>query len=154
MSGLGSHKLRRRRPFHKAKIPPRLRQPHQTARIVLKTPISFPVQEKYKKRNETLEGVEEIRGEDDRGVHLEQPAEDEDPDPTLLQDIDQRQLDEVEEIAGIVHDEKGEDVEVVEPESTEDKDAVEDVADLPHVSTGKAKDRIIYRNDLGKDGQT
>ena len=39
--------------------------------------------------NETLEGVEEIRGEDDRGVHLEQPAEAEDPDPTLLQDVDQ-----------------------------------------------------------------
>ena len=86
----------------KAKIPPRLRQPHQTERMVLKIPISFPIQEKYKKRNETLEGVEEIRGEDDRGVHLEQPAEDEDPDPTLLQGIDQRQLDEAEEIAGIV----------------------------------------------------
>ena len=55
----------------------------------MKIPISFPVQEKYKKRSETLEGVEEIRGEDDRGVYLEQPAEDEDPDPTLLQDIDQ-----------------------------------------------------------------
>ena len=27
-----------------------------------------------------LEGVEEINGEDDRGVHLEQPAEDEGPD--------------------------------------------------------------------------
>ena len=53
-------------------------------------------------------------------------------------------------IAGIVHDEKGEDVEVVEPGSTEDKDAVDDVADLPHVSTGKAKDGIVYRNDLGK----
>ena len=84
--------------IRKAKTP-RLRQPHQTERIVLKIPISFPVQEKYKKRNETLEGVEEIRGEDDRGVHLEQPAEDEDPDPTLLQGIDQRQLDEVEENA-------------------------------------------------------
>ena len=47
----------------------------------MKIPISFPVQEKYKKRTETLEGVEEIRGEDGRGVHLEQP---EDPDPTLL----------------------------------------------------------------------
>ena len=53
-------------------------------------------------------------------------------------------------IAGIVHDEKGEDVEVAEPGSTEDKDAVDDVADLPHVSTGKAKDGIVYRNDLGK----
>ena len=101
--------------IRKAKIPPRPRQPHQTERIVLKIPISFPVQEKHKKRNETLEGVEEIRGEDDSGVHLEQPAEDEDPDPTLLQDIDQRQLDEAEEIAGIEHDEKGEDVEVVGP---------------------------------------
>ena len=70
-------------------------------------------------RNETLEGVEEISGEDDRGVHFQQPADDEDPDPTLLQDIDQRLL---EEIAGIVHDEKGEDVEVVEPGSKEDKD--------------------------------
>ena len=98
--------------IRKAKIPPRLAR-HQTERIVLKIPISFPVQEKYKKRNETLEGVEEIRGEDDRGVHLEQPADDEDPDPTLLQDIDQGQLDEVEVIAGIVHNEKGEDVEVV-----------------------------------------
>ena len=42
------------------------------------------------------------------------------------------------------------DVEVVEPGSPEDKGAVDDVADLPHVSTGKAKDGIIYRNDLGK----
>ena len=136
--------------IRKAKIPPRLRQPHQTERIVLKIPISFPVQDKHKKRNETLERVEDIRGEDDRGVHLEQPAEDEDPDPTLFLNIDQGQLDEVEEIAGIAHDEKGEDVEVVEPGSTEDKDAVVDVADLPHASTGKAKDGIIYRNDLGK----
>ena len=57
-----------------------------------------------------------------------------------MQDIDQRQLDEVEEIAGIVHDEKGEDVGVVEPGSKEDKDAVEDVADLPHVyQQGKPK---------------
>ena len=136
--------------IRKAKIPPRLRQPHRTERIVLKIPISFPIQEKYKRRNETIEGVEEISGEDDRGVHLEQPAEDEDPDPTLLQDIDQRQLDEVEEIAGIVHDEKGEDVEVLEPGSKEDKDTVEDVTDLPHISTGKAKDCIIYRNHLGK----
>ena len=29
--------------IRKAKIPPRLRQPHQTERIVLKIPISFPV---------------------------------------------------------------------------------------------------------------
>ena len=49
-----------------------------------------------------------------------------------------------------MHDEKGEDIEVVEPRSKEEKDAVEDVADLPHVSTRKAKDGIIYRNDLGK----
>ena len=81
----------------------------------MKIPISFPVQAKYKKRNETLEGVEGIRGEDDGGVHLEQPTKNKNPDPTLLQDIDQGQLDEVEEIVGIVHDEKGEDVEVVEP---------------------------------------
>ena len=60
-----------------------------------------------------------------------------------MQDVDQRQLDEVEEIAGIVRGETGEDVEVVEPGSAEDKDAVDDVADLPHVSTGKAKDGII-----------
>ena len=116
----------------------------------MKIQISFPVQEKYKTRNETLEGVEEIRGEDDRGVHVEQPAKDEDPDSTLLQDIDQGQLDEVEVIAGIVHNEKGEDVKVDRPGSTEEKDAVDDVADLPHVSTGKAKDGIVYRNDLGK----
>ena len=50
----------------------------------------------------------------------------------------------------MMHDEKGEDVEVVKPGSPEDKSAVDDVADLPHVSTGKAKDGIIYRNDLGK----
>ena len=136
--------------IRKSKIPPRLRQPHQTERIVLKVPISFAVEEKRKKRNETLEGVEEIRGEDDRGVHLEPPAEDEDPDPTLLQDIDRGQLDEVEVIAGIMHDEKGEDVEVVAPGSKEDKDAVDDVADPPHVPTGKAKDGIICRNNLGK----
>ena len=53
-------------------------------------------------------------------------------------------------IAGIMHDEKGEDIEVVEPWSKESKDAVDDVTDLPQVSTGKAKDGIVYRNDLGK----
>ena len=74
---------------------------------MLKLPISFPVQEKYQQRNETLEGIEETRGEDGGDVH-------QDPDPTLLHDIDQGQLGEVEVIAGIMHDEKGEDVEVVE----------------------------------------
>ena len=61
-----------------------------------------------------------------------------------LRDIDQGQLDEIEVIAGIMHDEKG------ESSSPEDKSAVDDIADLPHVSTGKAKDGIIYRNNLGK----
>ena len=65
----------------------------------------------------------------------EQPAKDEDPDPTLLQDVDQGQLDEVEVIAGIMHDEKGEDVEVVEPGSREDKDAVDDVADQDNTTS-------------------
>ena len=96
--------------------------------------------------NRAMQGRQEREVRTTRGNR-----ENEDPDPTLLQDIDQRQLDEVQEIAGIAHDEKGEAVEVVEPGSKEDKDAVEDVADLPHVSTGKAKDCIIdNRNDLGK----
>ena len=42
-------------------------------------------------------------------------------------------------IAGIVRDEKGEDVEVVEPGSTEDKDAVDDIADLSFIGTTSAK---------------
>ena len=33
---------------------------------------------------------------------------------------------------------------------SEDKSAVDDIADPPRVSTGKAKDGIIYRNDPGK----
>ena len=135
----------------KAKIPPRLRQPHQTERMVLKMPVSFPIQEKYKMKNETLEGVEQIDGEDDGGVHLEQPAEDEGPDPTLVQDIDQRHLEEVEEVAGVAHDEKGEDVEVIEPGSKEDKDAVEDVADLPHQ---QGRQKMVSYTEMTLEGRS
>ena len=39
----------------KAKVPPRLRMPHQTERMTLKSPLTFPTQQKYKVANETLE---------------------------------------------------------------------------------------------------
>ena len=42
----------------KAKVPPRLRMPHQTERMILKSPLTFPTQQKYKVANETLEGIE------------------------------------------------------------------------------------------------
>ena len=42
----------------KAKVPPRLRMPHQTERMILKSPLTFPKQQKYKAANETLEGIE------------------------------------------------------------------------------------------------
>ena len=42
----------------KAKVPPRLRMPHQTERMILKCPLTFPIQQKYKVANETLEGIE------------------------------------------------------------------------------------------------
>ena len=42
----------------KAKVPPRLRMPHQTERMILKSPLTFPIQQKYKVANETLEGIE------------------------------------------------------------------------------------------------
>ena len=32
----------------KAKVPPRLRMPHQTERMILKSPLTFPIQQKYK----------------------------------------------------------------------------------------------------------
>ena len=40
----------------KAKL--RLRMPHQTERMVLKSPLTFPTQQKYKAANATLEGIE------------------------------------------------------------------------------------------------
>ena len=61
----------------RAKLPPRLRQPRQTERIVLKMPITFPSQEKYKQDNETLQGIED--GVDAAGLEArDRLADDED----------------------------------------------------------------------------
>ena len=74
----------------KAKVPPRLRMPHQTERMILKSPLTFPIQQKYKVANETLEGIE---------------IEDEDYEPELLQSDEKRLLDdEVDQIAGLLLD--------------------------------------------------
>ena len=56
-----------------------------------------------------------------------------------MQDIDQGQLDEIKVFAGIMHDEKGEDVEVVEPGGPEDKSAVDAGRVITDLSTEKAK---------------
>ena len=67
----------------KAKVPPRLRMPHQTERMILKSPLTFPKQQKYKAANETLEGIEmsvDAIGLDAR----DRLIEDEDYEPELL----------------------------------------------------------------------
>ena len=88
----------------KAKVPPRLRMPHQTERMILKSPLTFPIQQKYKAANETLEGIEmsvDAIGLDAR----DRLIEDEDYEPELLQSDEKRLLDdEVDQIAGLLLD--------------------------------------------------
>ena len=88
----------------KAKVPPRLRMPHQTERMILKSPLTFPTQQKYKVANETLEGIEmsvDAIGLDAR----DRLIEDEDYEPELLQSDEKRLLDdEVDQIAGLLLD--------------------------------------------------
>ena len=88
----------------KAKVPPRLRMPHQTERMILKSPLTFPIQQKYKVANETLEGIEmsiDAIGLDAR----DRLIEDEDYEPELLQSDEKRLLDdEVDQIAGLLLD--------------------------------------------------
>ena len=88
----------------KAKVPPRLRMPHQTERMILKSPLTFPIQQKYKVANETLEGIEmsiNAIGLDAR----DRLIEDEDYEPELLQSDEKRLLDdEVDQIAGLLLD--------------------------------------------------
>ena len=38
----------------KAKVPPRLRMSHQTERMILKSPLTFPIQQKYKVANDCV----------------------------------------------------------------------------------------------------
>ena len=89
----------------KAKVPPRLRMPHQTERMILKSPLTFPTQQKYKVANETLEGIGmfvDAIGLDAR----DRLVEDEDYEPELLQSDEKRLLDdEVDQIAGLLLDE-------------------------------------------------
>ena len=73
----------------KAKVPPRLRMPHQTERMILKSPLTFPIQQKYKAANETLESIEmsvDAIGLDAR----DRLVEDEDYEPELLQSDEKR----------------------------------------------------------------
>ena len=89
----------------KAKVPPRLRMSHETERMILKSPLTFPIQQKYKAANETLEGIEmsvDAIGLDAR----DRLVEDEDYEPELLQSDEKRLLDdEVNQIAGLLLDE-------------------------------------------------
>ena len=86
----------------RAKIPPRLRMPHQTE---LKLPLTFPTLQKHKAANKTLEGIElsvDAIGLDAR----DRLIEDEDYEPELLQSDEKRLLDdEVDQIAGLLLDE-------------------------------------------------
>ena len=137
----------------KAKIPPRLRMPHQTERMILKSPLTFPTQQKYKDANETLVGIEmsvDAIGLDAR----DRLIEDEDYEPELLQSDEKRLLDdEVNQIAGLLLDEGPEfpvrdpggrvEEEDAGPSSSKGKGdghAKDDErvvkSDLPHVSAG------------------
>ena len=137
----------------KAKVPPRLRMPHQTERMILKSPLTFPIQQKYKAANETLEGIEmsiDAIGLDAR----DRLIEDEDYEPELLQSDEKRLLDdEVDQIAGLLLDDGPEVIvgdrgdhagdEDVRPSSSKGKgdgyskgDEKVAKSDLPHVSVG------------------
>ena len=73
--------------------------------MILKSPLTFPTQQKYKAANETLEGIEmsvDAIGLDAR----DRLIEDEDYEPELLQSDEERLLDdEVDQIAGLLLDE-------------------------------------------------
>ena len=152
----------------KAKVPPRLRMPHQTERMILKSPLPFPIQQNYKVANETLEGIEmsiDAIGLDAR----DRLIEDEDYEPELLQSDEKRLLDdEVDQIAGLLLDDGPEVLagdrgnhageEDARPSSSKGKGdghakSEEKVAksDLPHVSVGLPGDGITYVNDDGKE---
>ena len=152
----------------KAKVPPRLRMPHQTERMILKSPLTFPVQQKYKAANETLEEIEmsvDAIGLDAR----DRLIEDEDYEPELLQSDEKRLLDdEVDQIAGLLLDDgpevlvggRGDHVEEEDarPSSSKGKgdghtngDGKVKKPDLPHVSAGLPGDGITYVNDDGKE---
>ena len=152
----------------KAKVPPRLRMPHQTERMILKSPLTFPIQQKYKVANETLEGIEmsiDAIGLDAR----DRLIEDEDYEPELLQSDEKRLLDdEVDQIAGLLLDDGPEVIvgdrgdhagdEDVRPSSSKGKgdgyskgDEKVAKSDLPHVSVGLPGDGITYVNDDGKE---
>ena len=152
----------------KAKVPPRLRMPHQTERMILKSPLTFPIQQKYKAANETLEGIEmsvDAIGLDAR----DRLIEDEDYEPELLQSDEKRLLDdEVDQIAGLLLDDGPEvlvggrrghaEEEDARPSSSKGKgdghakgDEKVTKSDLPHVSVGLPGDGITYVNDDGKE---
>ena len=154
----------------KAKVPPRLRMPHQTERMILKSPLTFPTQQKYKAANETLEGIEmsvDAIGLDARD-HL---IEDEDYEPEFLQSDEKRLLDdEVDQIAGLLLDEGPEvtvgdqgghvEEEDARPSSSRGKGkgdghakSDEEVVkpDLPHVSAGLPGDGVTYINNDGRE---
>ena len=81
-----------------------MRMPHQTERMILKSPLTFPIQQKYKVANKTLEGIEmsiDAIGLDAR----DRLIEDEDYEPEVLQSDEKRLLDdEVDQIAGLLLD--------------------------------------------------
>ena len=152
----------------KAKVPPRLRMPHQTGRMILKSPLTFPIQQKYQAANETLEGIEisvDALGLDAR----DRLIEDEDYEPELLHSDEKRLLDdEVDQIAGLLLEEgpelhvgdRGDHVgeEDARPSSSkgkgdghakDDEEVVK--SDLPHVSAGLPGDGITYVNDDGRE---
>ena len=152
----------------KAKAPPRLRMPHQTERMILKSPLTFPTQQKYKAANETLEGIEmsvDAIGLDAR----DRLIEDEDYEPELLQSDEKRLLDDgVDQIAGLLLDEGAgfpvgdpgghigeEDAGPSSSKGKGDGHAKDDEgiakSDLPHVSAGLLGDGKTYVNDDGKE---
>ena len=152
----------------KAKVPPRLRMPHQTERMILKSPLTFPIQQKYKVANETLEGIE--MSVDAIGLNArDRLVDDEDYEPELLQSDEKRLLDdEVDQIAGLLLDEGpefpigdpgghigGEDARPSSSKGKGDGHAKDDEevvkSDLPHVSAGLPGDGVTHVNDDGKE---
>ena len=102
--------------------------------MILKSPLTSPIQQKYKAANETLEGIEmsvDAIGLDAR----DRLIEDEGYEPESLQSDEKRQLDdEVDQIAGLLLDE-GPEFPVGDPGGrTEEKDAG------PSSSKGKMMD--------------
>ena len=102
VSGLGPHCVCGCRVEHQeSKGSTSIEMPRQTERTILKSPLTFPIQQKYKAANETLEGIEmsvDAIGLDAR----DRLVEDEDYEPELLQSDEKRLLDdEVDQIAGL-----------------------------------------------------